>query len=126
MIISSLSLNELALPERYDPFTLKYPLASVIDDILNKAKSSASSLFDILKCPLIVESESSIVLKNGCISVFVLPPSVSSMNNTVALDTDALFSLSLPAPGSESAVLFEKVYSNVAPPKFPCIPLSPC
>ena len=71
---------------------------------MNNAKSSAFNLLDILKCPLIVEVESSIVLKNGCISVFVAPPSVSSINNCDADVIFAALSLNVPAPGSVSAV----------------------
>ena len=64
-------------------------------------------MLDILKCPLIVEVESSIVLKYACISVLVEPPSVSSMYRTVADDTVELFNFNLPAPGSESDVFVE-------------------
>jgi hypothetical protein len=64
MIMSSVSLNELAEPEILEQGTVKYPVFSVIEpSILNRAKSLASSLFDILKKPLIVEVESSIVLR---------------------------------------------------------------
>ena len=74
---------------------------------------------------MIVEVESSIVLKNGCISVLLLPPSVSSMYRIVADVRFALLNLSVPAPGSESAVFVENVYSKDAPPKLPFTPCAP-
>ena len=62
--MSSLLLNEFAEPEILEQGTVKYPVFSVIfPSILNRAKSVASVLFDILKKPLIVDDESSIVLR---------------------------------------------------------------
>jgi hypothetical protein len=49
IIISSSFENEDAEPETYDEFTTKYPVSSVIEDIVNIAKSIGSNLFDILK-----------------------------------------------------------------------------
>ena len=63
--MSSKLLNAVALPETYEQETSKYPACSVIDEIVNNAKSDASKRLEILKCPLIVEVLSSIVLKNG-------------------------------------------------------------
>jgi hypothetical protein len=50
VIITSSSLEkELVDPETYEELTIKYPASSVIDDIVNIAKSLASNLLDILK-----------------------------------------------------------------------------
>jgi hypothetical protein len=48
---------------------VKYPVFSVTDEIVKIAKSSALILLETLKCPLMVDVLSSIVLKNDCISV---------------------------------------------------------
>ena len=62
--MSSLLLNEFAEPEILEQGTVKYPVFSVIfPSMLNKAKSLESSLFDILKKPLIDDDESSMVLR---------------------------------------------------------------
>jgi hypothetical protein len=65
IIISSALSNAEAEPDTYEELTTKYPVSSLIEDIVNIAKSLGSNLFDILKWPLIVEVESSMVLKNG-------------------------------------------------------------
>jgi hypothetical protein len=49
IITSSSFENEEADPLTYDEFTTKYPVSSVIEDMVNIAKSLASILFDILK-----------------------------------------------------------------------------
>ena len=54
-----------------------------------------------------VEVESSIVLRYACISV--APWSTSSINKLLALDKLALSNLRIPAVGSVSAVLVEKL-----------------
>ena len=63
------------------------------------------------------------VLKNGCISVLLLPPSVSSMYRIVADVRFELLNLSVPA-GSLSVVLVENEYSKDAHQSFhlPCAP----
>ena len=63
MTISSLLLKEFAEPETYEEITSKYPDCSVIEEIVKRAKSFEFKRFEILKCPLIVEVESSIVRK---------------------------------------------------------------
>jgi len=64
IVKSSPSENEIELPETYATGTLKYPDSSVLDAvILNNAKSSEFARLDTLKCPLIPEVESSIVLR---------------------------------------------------------------
>ena len=62
---SSASEKEEAEPLTDAHETLKYPVASVTELIVKSLKSLASKRLLILKCPLIVEVESSIVLKNG-------------------------------------------------------------
>jgi hypothetical protein len=49
IIIFSLLSNTDALPETYAQDTSKYPVCSVTEEIVNKAKSEASNLFEILK-----------------------------------------------------------------------------
>jgi hypothetical protein len=101
-IISSTLLNEVA-PEILVQGILKYPVASVLaPSIVKMAKSSAFSLLETLKCPLIVDVESSIVLKKSWISTSLV--SVSSMNICVADDNVALLNFRLPEPGSLSVV----------------------
>jgi len=41
--------NDVALPETYEELTSKYPVFSVTEEIVNRAKSEASSRFEILK-----------------------------------------------------------------------------
>jgi hypothetical protein len=65
MITSSLLVNEDAEPDTYEHATEKKPVCSVTDEIVKIAKSLASSLFEILKWPLMVLVESSMVLRNG-------------------------------------------------------------
>jgi hypothetical protein len=50
-------------PVTYDEETLKYPVSSTIEDIVNSAKIDELDLIDILKCPFMVLVESSIVRK---------------------------------------------------------------
>jgi hypothetical protein len=49
MIISSKFEKEVVLPETYAQLTSKYPVCSVIDEIVKSAKSFASKRFEILK-----------------------------------------------------------------------------
>jgi hypothetical protein len=49
MITSSLLENEEAEPETYEHATVKYPVSSVIPEIVKRAKSVESALFEILK-----------------------------------------------------------------------------
>jgi hypothetical protein len=49
MITSSPLLNDVALPETYEHATVKYPLFSVVPDIVNNAKSVESNRLLILK-----------------------------------------------------------------------------
>jgi hypothetical protein len=49
IITSSLELNEVALPETYEQSTSKYPVCSIIPEIVKSAKSEESNLFEILK-----------------------------------------------------------------------------
>jgi hypothetical protein len=64
MITSSLLENEEAEPETYEQETVKYPVSSVTPEIVKRAKSVESALFEILKWPLMVLVESSIVRRN--------------------------------------------------------------
>jgi len=64
MITSSALENEEAEPETYAQSTAKYPVSSVMEEIVNNAKSAESALLEILKWPLMVLVESSMVRKN--------------------------------------------------------------
>jgi hypothetical protein len=46
---SSLLLNDVEGPETNEQATVKYPVSSVVLEIVNNAKSVASSLLEILK-----------------------------------------------------------------------------
>jgi len=65
MMTSSLLLNAVADPDTYAHATRKNPVSSAIDEIVKRAKSVESALLEILKWPLIVEVESSIVRRNA-------------------------------------------------------------
>jgi hypothetical protein len=95
---SSPLLNPEAEPETYDTETSKNPVSSVSEEIVNKAKSEESALFEILKWPLIVDVESSIVRKKAWISVAL--SSSSSIVMTVARDSVPLLNFTFPVPGS--------------------------
>ena len=86
---------------------MKIPVSSVVDEIVNKAKSVESALFEILKCPLIVDVESSMVRKKAWTSVD--PSSRSSISNSVASVMFALSNLSFPVPGSVCDVSLSNV-----------------
>jgi hypothetical protein len=98
MITSSALVKDVAEPETYPQSTVKYPVSSVMEEIVNNAKSVESALLEILKWPFIVLVESSIVLKNDWMSV--VESSWSSMNNFVAVVILEASNFSFPTPGS--------------------------
>ena len=102
MITSSPFENEVAEPDTYEADTVKYPVSSEIEAIVNKAKSVESVLFDIRKWPLIVDVESSIVRRNACISVEL--SSRSSIDIVEARVKLALLNFTVPVPGSDTVV----------------------
>ena len=102
MMTSSLLLNDVAEPETYEQKTSKNPVSSTVLEIVNSAKSVESALFEILKWPLIVDVESSIVRKNACTSIG--PSDKSSILISFARVKSELLNLRYPAPGSACVV----------------------
>jgi hypothetical protein len=80
---------------------------SINDAIVYKAKFCGANLFETLKCPLIVDVESSIVCKNE--SKLVELSSVSLMYKLSANEIFELLNLNLPVPGFELVVAESKV-----------------
>jgi len=107
MIISSKLLNAVIDPLTYEQLTVNHPVLLVKFVIVNSANLEASSLVLTLKCPFIVDVESSIVFKKDVISVAA--SLLESMYNAVAELNATLLNLNFPVPGSELAVEESKV-----------------
>ena len=75
---------------------------------------SGSNDLLILTCPFVTELESAIVLKKA--AIFTPPKSSTSIFILVVRDWLLELKLKSPAPGSESAVLVEKLYLKDMPP----------
>jgi hypothetical protein len=80
---------------------------SINDAIVNRTKFCGANLFETLKCPLIVDVESSIVCRK--LSRLVELSSVSLMYKLIADEIFALLNLNLPVPGFELVVAESKV-----------------
>ena len=104
--ISSL-LENVPLPERYEPLTVNHPVLSVNEEIVKSTKIESSNFLDTRKWPLMVDVESSIVFKK--VDRFVAASFEASIYKAVAEVIVALLNLSLPVPGSAAVVVESKV-----------------
>ena len=96
-IISSSLTKELTDPLTSELETVNHPVLFVNPEIINKAYALESNFLLILKCPLIVDDESSIVFKNDVISAV---SSLESMYISVVEFNAILLNLNRPVPGS--------------------------
>ena len=100
-------MNTETDPLTYEQLTVNHPVLLVRLVIVNNANREASNRVLTLKCPLIVDVESSIVFKNDVISVAA--SLLESMYRAVEELNTLLLNLNFPVPGSALVVVVSNV-----------------